>query len=67
MLSPIVHKEEHIIGNINKNELDGRAVKSFEGTCTTFQSLNLDVKRECDQQTASLTNILLFPFQVSEF
>ena len=44
MLSPIAHKEEHIIGNINKNELDGRAVKSFEGT--TFQSLNLDVKRE---------------------
>ena len=46
MLSPIAHKEEHIIGNINKNEEDGRAVKSFEVTCTTFQSLNLDVKRE---------------------
>ena len=46
MLSPIAHKEEHIIGNINKNELDGRAVKSFEGTCTTFQNLKLDVKRE---------------------
>ena len=44
------HKEEHIIiiGNIiDKNELDGHdAVKSFEGTCTTFQSLKLDVKRE---------------------
>ena len=48
MLSPIAHKEEHIIiGNIDKNELDGHdAVKSFEGTCTTFQSLKLDVKRE---------------------
>ena len=50
MLSPIGHKEEHIIiiGNIiDKNELDGHdAVKSFEGTWTTFQSLKLDVKRE---------------------
>ena len=46
MLSPIAHKEELVIGNINKNELDGRAVESFEGTCTTFQSLKLDVKRE---------------------
>ena len=46
MLSPIAHKEELVIGNINKNELGGRAVESFEGTCTTFQSLKLDVKRE---------------------
>ena len=47
MLSPIVHKEDLVIDNINKYELDGRAaVKSFEGTCTTFQSLKLDVKRE---------------------
>ena len=50
MLSPIARKEAHIIGNINKNELDGRAVKSFEGTCTTFQSLKLD------QQITPLTN-----------
>ena len=37
MLSPIAHKEEHIIISniIDKNELDGHdAVKSFEGTCT---------------------------------
>ena len=46
MFSPMAHKEEHIIGNINKNELDGHAVKSFEGSCTTFQSLKLDVQRE---------------------
>ena len=46
MLSPVAHKEELVIDNINKYELDGRAVKSFEGTCTTFQSLKLDVKRE---------------------
>ena len=46
MLSPIVHKEDLVIDNINKYELDGRAVKSFEGTCTTFQSLKLDVKWE---------------------
>ena len=68
MLSPIAHKEAHVIGNINKNELDGRAVKSFEGTCTTFQSLKLELLREkCGQQTVPLTNILLFPFQVCEF
>ena len=68
MLSPIAHKEEHIIGNINKNELDGRAVKSFEGTCTTFQSLKLELLRErCDQQTAPLLIYCCFRFKCLSF
>ena len=38
MLSPIAHKEEDVIGNINENELDGRAVKSLKVHVQPFKA-----------------------------